>query len=80
MNIPSGVSGGAGLVLHTGTGLLWTWIQYTVSKFITSSLLPESLICYFGKMFVLIKLKILAHCSDLKMEVVSRPLKLGEDI
>lgn len=80
MNLMSGVSGGAGLVLHTGTGLFWTWVQYTMSKFIKSSLLPESLTCYFGKMFVLIKLRILAHCSDLKMGVVSRPLKLGEHV
>lgn len=36
-----------------------------VSKFVKSSLLPESLICSLGKMFVLFKLRILGHCSDL---------------
>lgn len=74
MNLTAGVSGGAGLVLHTGT-----WIWYTVSKLVKSSLLSESLICSLRKMFVLIKLRILAHYSDLKMGVVSRHLRLGDD-
>lgn len=80
MNLTAGVSGGAGLVLRTGTGLLWAWIQYTVSKFVKSSLLPESVICSLGKMFVLIKLRILSHYSDWKVGVVSRHLRLGEDV
>lgn len=52
-------------MLQAETGLLRTQIQYTVSKFVKSSLLPESLICSLGKMFVLFKLRILGHCSDL---------------
>lgn len=70
MNLTAGVSGGAGLVLHAGTGLLWTWIQCTASKLVKSSFFPQSLICSLGKIFVFIKWRILAHCSDLKMGVV----------